>query len=434
MAVATKAYSDFLNREADLCGILRTNIPTDVAALWNGSFTPAIREAWERGNWIDVCPFGEARFIGNLLASPNNLTNAAWTATNLSITANALANPADSRVTASKALETVTNGEHKTVQTETFFPSTNYQFSFYARALGRNYAYVAISDGTTSYTAFFNVYNGTIGTSANFTATSIQQQPNGFFLCTATFTSSATASTGSVALQISTDGSTISYAGDVTKGLYFWGAQLQQTTYPSTDDTLLPWDQTGESEIEAVFQVWRDSPVWANFPQPQGYEITPNGIQIIPQFGGGSFVQPVNYAAPMPNLVWIYYRKRCPTFTGDDFDATATYAAGEQIYYTAADGESNYYKCLAATSAGQDPDDTPAKWELLEIPAVFFDFVCYRVYSEWLLSDGQMDKAAGAEQVASNRLDTEFDRQERQMGDVLPMKVQTHVTSQARWY
>ncbi|HYB97515.1 MAG TPA: hypothetical protein VEC57_00080 [Candidatus Limnocylindrales bacterium] len=434
MAVATKAYSDFVNREADLCGISRDLIPTDVATLWNGSFTPAIKEAWERGPWLDVCPYGEARFIGNLLTSPNNLTNAAWTATNLTVTANALANPADSRVTASKALETVTNGEHKTAQSIAFFPTTGYQVSFYARALGRSYAYLSVSDGTTTYTAFFNVSTGVIGTVSNFTNTSIQAEPNGFFLCTATLTSSSTAGSGSVALQVSTDGSTISYAGDVTKGLYFWGASLQQTTYPSPDSMLIPWDQTGESEIEAVFQVWRDSPVWPNNPRPQGYELTPSGIQIIPEFGGGGFVQPVNYVAPMPNLVWLYFRKRCPTFEGDDFDATDTYAIGDQIYYTAADGKSNYYKCLAATSAGQDPDDTPSKWELLEIPAVFFDFICYRVYSEWLLSDGQMDKAQGAEQVANNRLDQEFDRQERQMGWVLPMKVQTHVTSQARIY
>jgi len=42
-----------------------------------------------------------------------------------------------------------------------------------------------------------------------------------------------------------------------------------------------------------------------------------------------------------------------------------------------------------------------------------------------------MDKATGAYAIAQGKMDTEFDKRERQMGDVLPMKVSTHLTSRS---
>lgn len=45
------------------------------------------------------------------------------------------------------------------------------------------------------------------------------------------------------------------------------------------------------------------------------------------------------------------------------FDEAATYAEDDEIYYPPLDA---YYVALAATGAGEDPQDTPAKWQLLE--------------------------------------------------------------------
>src|SRR6185295_3528787 len=117
--------------------------------------------------WMDICPYGEARFAGNLLSYPNNLAQSSyWTATALTPTANSLANPADGKVSATKLLETSATSAHKEVQSYTFLPSTNYQFSGYARPLGRNYLYLAVNDGVTTYYSFFNISTGVIGTNA----------------------------------------------------------------------------------------------------------------------------------------------------------------------------------------------------------------------------------------------------------------------------
>jgi hypothetical protein len=119
---------------------------------------------WSLGPWLEISPYGEARFLGNRLTYPNNLAaTSAWTATAITATANSVANPADGFITASKIMETAANSAHKVQQTvTTFFPSTNYTISFYARPNGRSYQYLSVSDGVTTYTAFFNTTTGTL--------------------------------------------------------------------------------------------------------------------------------------------------------------------------------------------------------------------------------------------------------------------------------
>jgi hypothetical protein len=47
--------------------------------------------------------------------------------------------------------------------------------------------------------------------------------------------------------------------------------------------------------------------------------------------------------------------------------------------------------------------------------------------------DGQFEKAQAADNNAEDQITTEFDRQERQMAWVQPMRVANHVTSQSRF-
>ncbi len=57
------------------------------------------------------------------------------------------------------------------------------------------------------------------------------------------------------------------------------------------------------------------------------------------------------------------------------FDAGDTYAAGDYISYTPTGTTvKQWYKCLATTTAGQDPDDTPAKWRKVTASAIFKGF------------------------------------------------------------
>lgn len=433
----TKNYSDYTSRIAALIGIDYASMTSQEQAFIAQYLQTNIDQIWTNTNWIEVCPYGEARFVGNTLEYPNNLTvTDYWTSTALTATANQIANPCDGKVSATSLMETAATSAHKVQQSYTFIPNVTYQTSAYLRANGRNYAYLAVNDGSTTHTSYFNLQAGTIGTAANLSqAATIQQCANGFWLVTVYFTSSATAGAGSVSVQLSTDGSTLSYAGDTTKGIYAWGVVNQQTSFASPSQLIVPFEQLGEDFIDAFFYSWRDYPSASNFPRPQGYTFTPNGVIIIGSAGWTN-----NYWGYTPpqsflfgNPVYIYYRKKPTDYSGAAYDATATYAVDEQMLFTGADGVTNYYKCLTATSPGQSPDTTPASWEALLIPDVFFKYIVYAGFADWLLQDGQFDKSDKAMARANEYQLAAFDQLERQNAWLPPMQVRSHVTAQSRF-
>ena len=364
----TKHYSDYLNSVTGLMGLPVSRLSTEIGSALNYHFNTAMRRVWTAYNWMDASVYGEARFPGNLLTAANNLTNSAWTLTAATATANSVQNPLDGQSTASKLLETAATSTHKAVQTLTFFPNITYQVSVYARPVNRNYIYLNVSDGSSSFTSFFNVYAGTLGTASSNVQATITPQSNGFYLCTINFTTSASAGTGSVSLQVSTDGTTLSYAGDVTKGLYIYGANALQTQYPTQNSTLVAYDQSGENVMDAVFEVWMDYPAGSCLPRRQAYQLTQNGIQVLTT-GATYYVNGVaNPAVAQNSPVFVYYRKMTPDYTGNTYSASATYSVGDQIYFTNSDGSTDYYRCIVATSAGQSPTTTPTSWSIREIP------------------------------------------------------------------
>lgn len=419
-----------------MIGLPLSGMTDDEKTFLKNYFRNNISTLWNRGNWLEICPYGEARFTGNLLTSTNDLTNAAWTATNLTVTANNLANPADSRVTANRCLETADTGTHKVAQTYAFLPSINYQYSIYGRSIGARQLYVSINDGVDTITSYFNIVAGTVGTNSGCSETpTCVQYANGFWQCTMKFTSDSAATTGSVSVQAASNGSTVSYAGDTAKGLYLWGSVLNQLSYTTAADQYVAWAQDGENEIDAIFDIYRDSPLNASYPRPQGYEISVDGIQIIGPQGWTTG----NYAYASPNTisptnpVYLYYRKKCPEFYGADYSASSTYAIGDVVLFTNSSGVANYYKCKVATSAGQSPTTTPASWTLQVIPETFFHPVSLMCWADWLRQDGQFDKATLADQQAEEHILNEFDRLERQMRRTQPIRIATHTTSQPRF-
>jgi hypothetical protein len=335
-------------------------------------------------------------------------------------------------------METAATSAHNIVQSISLLPATQYTFSAYVRANGRHHLYFLLNDGTTAFSAFYDLSAGTVGTVANATSTAIALQPNGFYLCTMTFTSTnTTVLDKNYQISLSTNGASLSYAGDITKGIYVWGAMLQQTSNTTSVDSLVAWEQTGEEIMDVVFTVWRNSPLLSIYPTTQGYSLTPSGIQLI---SAGTTTSYTNGVATMPsfpvsnNPVFVYYRKSIPSYTGDVYSATDTYVVDEQIYFTNSLNTGDYYKCIVATTAGQSPDTTAASWEIIPIQDVFFQYCVYQAFGDWLISDGQMDKGPGAYAIAQDKMDTEFDKMERQQGDLPPMKVATHLTSRSGSY
>ncbi|XHR29900.1 MAG: hypothetical protein ACFUZC_04965 [Chthoniobacteraceae bacterium] len=151
-------------------------------------------------------------------------------------------------------------------------------------------------------------------------------------------------------------------------------------------------DQPGKTPIGDVLEAWIDNPSRTTSPRSIEYWISNSGIQFGPK---------------APNVVYIQYRLRAPEWTATPWKTTLTYAAGE-VRYFATTGEC--YKATAATTTGESPATTPAKWELQPMLAIFAPYVVLAAFADTLDEDGQTDKALGVRNVASGRLSSAMDR------------------------
>ena len=130
---------------------------------------------------------------------------------------------------ADSLLETATTAEHTAKYSYTY-SAKSYILSVYAKPNSRNY--IRVLSGQTSggnpVGCFFNLSAGTVGTATGSATGTISSAGDGWYRCSIKFTAAAGAANATI--EPSTDGSTTSYAGDITKGLYLFGAQLEQAT------------------------------------------------------------------------------------------------------------------------------------------------------------------------------------------------------------
>lgn len=410
----TVHYSDFLGEVAALMNKIPSGLTDDEKTIINPFFNHAMRYIWDSANWKDICPIGEARFTNNDILSPNDMVSAYWTLSAVGITSNATRNPLDGRVNMDKVYEAASTQEHRLRQSVDFIPSAAYTSSGYFKRAGRNYCYISVNDGVVTRTAHFNLALGVVVSALNCTA-SMVLSGNAAYKCQIDYSADSAAGTGHVEYGITADGSTVSYLGDITKGIYAYGLISLPTETDSLYYTQIPLEQTGETPMEAVFGVWQDNPATGSrFPQTQAGYVNGDVIQLIGKAN--------------TNPVYIDYRKKRPSWTGPAFSAAATYTAGKQVLYTDSNGDQDFYKCLATTTAGQDPEDTPSKWELLEIPDVFSEYAVHAAFSDVLRTDGQLEKAEMMDKIAEDVMTNALDVQERQQSGAMRTKISTHVT------
>jgi hypothetical protein len=104
--------------------------------------------------------------------------------------------------------------------------------------------------------------------------------------------------------------------------------------------------------------------------------------------------------------VWLEYMAPADSLAAEVFDAAATYAVNELIYWT--DGE--VYKCIVQTTAGQDPTDTPASWELVPFPAFLARAVKAGALKDWNVA-GEKEQSAKLEQLQEDAFQDLLDEQ-----------------------
>jgi hypothetical protein len=169
----------------------------------------------------------------NLLTYSEQFDNAAWTKQNLlafgsGSIVNATTAP-DGTVTADKITPDTSATNHR-VEQSTTWAATSYTLVVYAKPAGYNYVRIrSFASAVGAFSQVFNLQNGTVGTAGSGTRTAtISAAPNGFYLCTMTF-SIASATTGNILIEAQSTDSESGFAGDGTSGIYIWGADLRVT-------------------------------------------------------------------------------------------------------------------------------------------------------------------------------------------------------------
>lgn len=177
----------------------------------------------------------------NLCLQSQTFDNASWTKSRTSISANAAIAP-DGTTTAGKLIETVDSGTHRAYQTFTKAASAvTYTLSVYLKAAERTFAHIRIAEtgeGNPA-TVGLNLSTGELGTPYGSGITGVSAAvvavANGWYRLSITGTTTTDTNLAVYVMTATglTSGDT-SYVGDITKGVYIWGTQLEAASFPSS--------------------------------------------------------------------------------------------------------------------------------------------------------------------------------------------------------
>lgn len=164
----------------------------------------------------------------NLLTYSEQLDNAAWTKTSVSVTANATTAP-DGTNTAEKLVESAALSHHGVTQPITPSSVFPYTGSVHVKAAERGYAFVGFNGGGIIAYASVNLATGAVSTATGSLTVTAEDKGAGWWRVKITANTTSTAAM-QLDARVSTDGvwANRSYTGDGSSGIYTWGAQLEQ--------------------------------------------------------------------------------------------------------------------------------------------------------------------------------------------------------------
>ena len=232
----------------------------------------------------------------NSITYSNDYTNVIWQKNNCTITASATNSP-DGTANASAIYETAVTGEHQIANAApTFSANTAWTLSAFVKPIGgRNCTLFWYTNSiNTVLTATFDITAGTIVTAATASGSapptnisaSITASSNGFYRVSITGTTAATAGAGAVRIHAAS-GTSNNYAGDVTKGIYCFGAQLEAGAFPTSYiPTVAATVQRGADNASMTgtnFSSWYNTAQGTFFAKAQGLynTATSNGARYV---------------------------------------------------------------------------------------------------------------------------------------------------------
>ena len=174
----------------------------------------------------------------NLLPYSEDFSDSSWQSSGLSVSSNQTISP-DSTLSSDKLIEDNSNSNHQLYSVITSVQSNNvYTLSLFAKKGERDI--IQISVGGTSFLegnvyANFDLANGSIG-NGNYLDAKIDMLQNDWYKCSVSFTTISTSNfTISIQPKLTSSASrNLAYQGDGTSGLYIWGAQLEEQSYPTS--------------------------------------------------------------------------------------------------------------------------------------------------------------------------------------------------------
>jgi hypothetical protein len=171
----------------------------------------------------------------NLLLWSEDLTNAAWTQFDTTITPNATTEPLFGAATADALIPAAVSAGHYAWQAVAVFPGIPYTFAVYLKPAGRKLVQLQISDLVASGVAMdvdtstgsITQAAGAFGTTAFDPAGALTSVGSGWCRASVTVTFEA-ATTVYPVIAVLDDLGNFTWTGDGLNGVYVWGAQLKQ--------------------------------------------------------------------------------------------------------------------------------------------------------------------------------------------------------------
>lgn len=169
----------------------------------------------------------------NLTQYSEQLNNAYWTKTGSTATANAIVSP-DGYTNADLLTESSTNADHAFYDIVSYFVSgTTYTLSFFAKANGRTKVEVVSANSGTCPNGRFDLAAKTATATGTSFGAKIEDYGNGWFRCSVSRVAPNTGLDVPYHAMVQSFG-TITYTGDGTSGMYFWGMQTEAGAYATS--------------------------------------------------------------------------------------------------------------------------------------------------------------------------------------------------------